>query len=181
MPGNPAAPLTIAIFDKALHDRNAFSCGFAPIDNFLRSSLSDQIKAGTVTAYMATAEGDPAVIGFYTLGALAVRADLGPAVWQRARVPDVPVIYIRAVAVHADRQGQGLGTAMLIDAMRRCAGIAERMGATAIVLDVLKDAQFERRWRFYETLGFHPLADPNNPHRVYISMADVRATLASID
>ena len=171
-------PLTIRIFDKALHDRSAFSCGFAPIDNFLKSSLSDQIKSGMVAAYMATGGDDPAVLGFYTLGALAVRADLGPTVWSRARVPDVPVIYIRAVAVREDRQGAGLGTALLIDAMARCAAIADRMGAAAIVLDVLKDDNFERRWRFYETLGFRPLGDPGNPERVFIPMTDVRASLA---
>lgn len=170
---------TITKFDKALHDRSAFSCGFAPIDNFLKSSLSDHIKAGMITAWMATASDDPAVLGFYTLGALAVRPDPGPKAWKRARVPDVPVIYIRAVAVHVDRQGQGLGTALLINAMRRCIGIADQMGAAAIVLDVLEDEHFERRWRFYEELGFVPLGDPGNPHRVYIPMADVRATLGA--
>ncbi len=173
-----STPLTIRLFDKALYDRGTFSCGFAPIDNFLKSSLSDQIKSGMVAAYMATGGDDPAVLGFYTLGALAVRADLGPKVWSRARVPDVPVIYIRAVAVRKDRQGNGLGTALLIDAMARCAGIADRMGAAAIVLDVLKDDNFERRWRFYETLGFRPLGDPDNLERVFIPMADVRASLA---
>lgn len=169
--------LLIAKFDKALHDRGAFSCGFAPIDNFLKSSLSDQIKAGMVAAWIATAKGDRAVLGFYTLGAMAVRADLGPTKWQRAGVPDIPVIYIRAVAVHKDRQGKGLGTALLVDAMRRCLGIADQMGAAAIVLDVLKDDRFERRWRFYKDLGFRPLGDPTNPHRVFIPMADVRKTL----
>ena len=169
--------LVIGKFDKALHDRSAFSCGFGPIDNFLKSSLSDQIKTGMVAAWMATAEGDPAVLGFYTLGALAVRANLGPGKWQRAGVPDIPVIYIRAVAVRKDMQGQGLGTALLIDAMTRCLGIADQMGAAAVVLDVLKDNQFEQRWRFYKGLGFIPLGDPDNPQRVYISMADIRETL----
>lgn len=169
--------LVIAKFDKALHDRSAFSCGFGPIDNFLKSSLSDQIKSGMVAAWIATAEDDQAVLGFYTLGALAVRANIGPGKWQRAGVPDIPVIYIRAVGVHTDMQGQGLGTALLIDAMTRCLGIADQMGAAAIVLDVLKDDQFEKRWRFYEGLGFKPLCDPDNPQRVYIPMADVRATL----
>ena len=174
-------PLTIRLFDKALHDRSAFSCGFAPIDNFLKSSLSDQIKSGMVAAYMATEGDNPAVLGFYTLGALAVRADLGPKAWSRARVPDVPVIYIRAVAVREDRQGDGLGTALLVDAMARCADIADRMGAAAIVLDVLKDDHFDRRWRFYETLGFRPLGDPDNPERMFLPMADVRASLAAAD
>lgn len=173
--------LTIAKFDKSLHDRSAFSCGFAPIDHFLKSSLSDQVKAGMVAAWIATAGEEPAVLGFYTLGALAVRPDAGPRQWQRARVPDVPVIYIRAVAVRHDMQGKGLGTALVIDAMRRCMTIAEQMGAAAIVLDVLRDDHFDRRWRFYEELGFRPLGDPMNPTRVFIPMADVRATFATTD
>jgi GNAT superfamily N-acetyltransferase len=180
MPAETAAnapALTIAKFDKALHDRSAFSCGFGPIDNFLKSSLSDQIKKGMVAAWIATAGGDPAVLGFYTLGAMAVRADLGPKKWQSAGVPDIPVIYIRAVAVREDMQGKGLGTALVVDAMRRCLGIADQMGAAAIVLDVLMDEHFERRWNFYEELGFQPLGDPANKQRVFIPMANVRATL----
>ena len=173
-----APALTIAKFDKALHDRSAFSCGFGPIDNFLKSSLSDQIKSGIVAAWIATAGDNPAALGFYTLSAMAVRADLGPRNWQRSGVPDIPVIYIRAVAVRDDMQGKGLGTALVIDAMRRCLGIADQMGATAIVLDVLKDDHLERRWKFYAELGFQPLGDPENPQRVFIPMASVRATLS---
>ena len=170
--------LKIAKFDKALHDRSAFSCGFGPIDNFLKSSLSDQIKAGMVMAWIMTADDDIAVLGFYTLGAMAVRADLGPKKWKRAGVPDIPVIYIRAVAVRTDMQGEGLGTALVIDAMKRCVNISGEMGAAAIVLDVLEDDHFDRRWKFYAELGFQPLGDPNNPNRIFIPMADVRQTLA---
>lgn len=180
MPDKRAAdlpPFTIARFDKALHDRSAFSCGFAPIDNFLKSSMSDQIRDGMVAAWIATAQGEKAVLGFYTLGAMAVRAEFGPKKWQRARIPDVPVIYIRAVAVREDMQGKCLGTALVIDALRRCLDIADQLGAAAIVLDVLDGEHFDRRWRFYADLGFLPLGDPGNPRRVYISMADVRATL----
>lgn len=52
------------------------------------------------------------------------------------------------------------------------------MGATAIVLDVLDSDHFDRRWKFYVDLGFERLGDPENPRRVYIPIADVRATLA---
>lgn len=169
--------LTITKFKKALHDRSAFSCGHGPIDNFLKSSLSGQIKDGMVAAYMATAQGDPAVLGFYTLGALSVRPNPGPKKWQRARTPDIPVIYIRAVAVHVNQQGKGYGKALVIDAMKRCLAIADQMGAAAIVLDVLEDAHVERRQSFYRSLGFRPLEDADNPIRVFIPMADVRASL----
>lgn len=183
MPTDPAASptplpaLVISKFDKALHDRSAFSCGFAPIDNFLKSSLSDQIKHGFVAAWMATSGSDPAVLGFYTLGALAVRATLGPTKWQRAGVPDIPVLYVRAVAVRLDWQSKGLGTALVVDALRRCSGLAEQMGAAAVVLDILEDDHFVRRQAFYADLGFRPLGDPDNPNRVYIPIADIRATL----
>lgn len=169
--------LKIDKFDKALHDRSAFSCGFAPIDNFLKLSLSEQIKDGMVAAWMATADGSSTVLGFYTLGAMAVRADYGPAKWRRARIADVPVIYIRAVAVREDMQGKNLGTALVVDAMKRCLDIANQMGAAAIVLDVLEGNHFERRWKFYADLGFRPLGDPGNPCRVYIPISDVRASL----
>lgn len=168
--------LKIAKFDEALRDRSAFLCGCAPIDNFLRSSLSDQVKDGMVTAWIATANGDKAVLAFYTLGAMAVRAEFGPKKWQRARVPDVPVIYIRAVAVREDIQGKRLGTALVIAAKQRCLGIADQIGAAAIVLDVLGGDHFDRGWKFYADLGFLALGDPGDPRRVYIPMADVRAT-----
>lgn len=130
-----------------------------------------------ITAWIAAAD-DSAVLGFYALGAMAVRAEFGPKKWQRARIPDVPVIYIRAVAVREDMQGKRLGTALVIDAMVRCLSIADQMGAAAIVLDVLDGDHFDSRWKFYADLGFRPLGDPDNPRRVYIPMADVRASLS---
>ena len=173
-----SAPLTIAKFDKARHKRSHFSCGHGPIDNFLKSSLSEQIKAGLVVAYMATEADASDVLGFYTLSAMAVRADHGDGYWSPSRTPDIPVIYLRAVAVHHDRQGQGLGTALLIDAMRRCVDLSDEVGAAAIVLDVLRDDGFDRRWAFYKRLGFRSLGDPGIAERMFIPMRDVRVSLA---
>lgn len=100
MPAEPkAATPTIAKFDKSLHDRSDLSCGFGPIDHFLKSSRSSQIKPGMIVAWMATADGDPAVPGFYTLGAMAVRAGLG---FRGLAEPDnprgvhLPMAHVRA-------------------------------------------------------------------------------------
>lgn len=108
------SPLAIATLDKALHDHCGFCCGFAPADNLLKSSLSEQVRDGMATAWLAAAEGDKAVVGFNTVGAMAVRSNLGPSISQHARVPDVSVIYIRAVAVHEAIQVNRLGTALEI-------------------------------------------------------------------
>lgn len=170
-------PLTIQKFDKALHDHSAFSCGHDPIDNFLKKSLSDQVKNGMVTAYLATTDIDKAVLAFYTLSAMIVRADLGACKWKKARVPEVPVIYIRAVAIHKKHQGKGWGTALVINAIHKCIDISGKIGVAASVLDVLEGEHFKHRMAFYESLGFTSLNDPENKHRIFIPMADVRMTL----
>lgn len=172
-----AEPLAIVRFDKALHDRSAFSCGHGPIDNFLKSSLSDHVRAGMVVAYMATRPGESRVIGFYTLGAMAVRPDTGPAKWGRLRLPEIPVIYIRAIAVDRPLQGEGLGTALLVHALQTCLNLSERLGAAAVVLDILKDEHFDKRQSFYLRLGFRMLDDPDNPTRMFLPISDIRATL----
>lgn len=173
----PSLSFVVSKFDKERHDRTGFSSGHGPMDNFLKSSLSDQIKAGMVAAYVATLEGRATVLGYYTLGAMAVRASLGPNKWQKARVPDIPVISVRAVAVRKDMQGQGLGTALVVDAIKRCVALSQSLGAAAIVLDVLEDEQFLRRQQFYANLGFRSLGDPENPNRVFLPMVDARKTL----
>lgn len=172
-----APTLVITKFDKALHDRSAFFCGHAPIDNFLKISLSSQIKSNLVTAWVATLGSDLAVLGFYTLGAFSVRQDLGPKIWRRWRIDEVPAIFIRALAVREDMHGKGYGTALMTNAMERCLGISEMIGAVAIILDVLEDEAFERRWQFYTALGFRSLNDQKNPKRVYIQIADVRSNV----
>jgi len=172
-----AQPLIISKFDKDMHDRSQFSCSFKPIDNFLKKSLSEQVKSRVLTAYLETEYGSKTVLAFYALSALSIRADLGPKTWTRARIPDIPAIYVRAVAVDETEQGRGLGTALVVDALKRSSLIADKVGAAAVFLDVLMDTNFERRWTFYKKLGCQPLNDPDNPTRMFKTLADIRITL----
>ena len=110
-----------------------------------------------------------------------VRAEVGAKAWARSRVPDVLVIYIRAVAVRGDWQGKGIGTALVVDALRRCMTISDQMGVAAVVANVLRDMHFDGRWAFYERLGFRAFGDSDNWTRLFTPMADVRATIVSSD
>ncbi|MEL6646922.1 MAG: GNAT family N-acetyltransferase [Pseudomonadota bacterium] len=181
MPDAPAdvAQLTISPFDEALHDRSAFSCGFEPIDKFLKEALTDHIKTGYLTAFMATEEEQKEVIGFYTLSAFAVSPEYIKTPKRPRPPPTIPATYIKAVAVHEDWQGKGIGRALMVHALRQAMEISEKVGTMAIILDVLRDEAFDRRFAFYEGLGLQLMHDPENVDRVYISMNDVRATLGS--
>lgn len=167
--------LSIRKFDKALHDRSAFYCGQTPIDNFLKSSLSDHTKARVLVAYIATLPDSAHIIGFYTLGAMAVREI--PEISSKIRSAEMPVIYIKVIAVHKDYQGRKLGTALLVDALKKCAELSDQVGACAVVLDVLNDENFNKRLKFYQNCGFKDLRDAYNPSRLYISIADVKASI----
>ncbi len=171
--------LTITQYEKALHNRGAFSCGFEPIDKFLKEALTDHIKSGYLTAFMATEQGQSDVLGFYTLNAFAVSPGHIETPKRPRPPPTIPAIYIKVVAVHKDWQGKGIGRALMVHALRQALGISDKFGSMAIVLDVLRDNAFERRFAFYEELGFQPMNDPDNVDRVYISMNDVRATLSA--
>ncbi|SNR67907.1 hypothetical protein [Puniceibacterium sediminis] len=81
-----------------------------------------------------------------------------------------------APLVRQDQQDRGLGTALLLDALRPCLGISGQIKCSAIVLNLLRDAVVERRWRFYTDLGFQSLNDPENPTRVFIPLADLPTT-----
>lgn len=172
-----AAKLTISRFDKALHDRSAFSCGFDPIDRFLKDAMTDHIKAGYLTAFMATKEGQAEVIGFYTLNAFAINCAHIETPPRPRPPPTIPATYIKAIAVHREWQGKGIGRALMVHGLRQATEISEKVGSMAIVLDVLRDEAFERRFEFYKGLGFRLMNDPENVDRVYITVADIRATL----
>jgi ribosomal protein S18 acetylase RimI-like enzyme len=171
------AALTIAQFCKALHDRSAFSCGFAPMEKFLKEALTQHIETGYLTAFMITEEHKKDVLGFYTLNAFAVRSDHIETPDRPRPPPTIPATYIKAVGVHTDWQNNRLGETLMVHAMQKTLHHSKSVGTMAIVLDVLKDEQFERRWKFYENLGFRPMNDPDNKNRVFISMRDVSATL----
>ena len=73
-------------------------------------------------------------------------------------MPDpVPVMVIGRLAVDGAMQGQGIGPALLRDAVLRTVQAAEIAGIRAILVHAIS----ERAKRFYESYGFAaPLADP---------------------
>ena len=175
-------PLFIAKFNKALHDRSAFSCGFAPIDGFFKSSISRQIKDNLATVWVASAseiEKSPA-LGFYTLNAHSISANDAPQLTGRSQRPTIPAVYLNALAVDKSCQGQGIGTALLIHAIQKSIDISELAGCAVIILDVLDDGDcdaLERRVAFYQTLGFEFVRHSEFKHRMYLSINDAKASL----
>jgi len=88
--------------------------------------------------------------GYYTLSAASIAlADLPLAIQRKLpRYPTVPAARIGRLAVDRAFQGQGLGAALLYDALERV--MASGMGVFA----ALVDAKDDNAVRFYEHHGF---------------------------
>lgn len=95
------------------------------------------------------------VIGYYSLAALSVRkkdASIRAAKGQPKH--PIPVILLARLAVDKTEQHQGLGPALLKDALQRCRRAAKEIGARAILVHAIdEDAR-----NFYRHFGFEDCA-----------------------
>ncbi len=166
--------LIIRTFNKALHDRGAFSCGVAAMDRWLRTSVSKQIEMNRLRLWCAT-DADAMFVGFYALAAHSIAVDTAPNLSARGECHPIPAINLIALAVEQSCQNRGIGGALMGDALARAMGISQQIGAAAVILDVLKGAHFAKRMAFYAGLGFSEL-DPASPERLFIPIKDVVAS-----
>ena len=169
----------ITQFDKALHDRSAFSCGVSPIDNWIRHSISEETRKDRVRLWCGT-DADGALFGVYALTPHSVLPEEAGALAGRSKRKPVPVLYLTCLAIDLRFQKQGLGEALMGHAIETAVRLSAEIPIAAIVLDVLQDDRFARRAAFYTRLGFVPF-DPDAPARMYLSMKDARAAVASLD
>jgi GNAT superfamily N-acetyltransferase len=78
------------------------------------------------------------------------RIALPSAKLRRGSPERVPLLLIGRLAVDAQWQGRGLGSALLADALLRCAAASEIAGIRGVIAHTLDDTAVE----FYERDGF---------------------------
>lgn len=142
----------------AHHDRDAFSCGVDSLDRYLRSQAGQDVRRRANGVFiLVAADAVETVLGYYTLCATSLRQGDVP-VAARKHVPRYPLVsatLIGRLAVSLTRQGEGLGSLLLADAVQRAYASAETVGSSMLVVDALN----ERAAAFYESFGFQPLPE----------------------
>jgi GNAT superfamily N-acetyltransferase len=138
------------------HQRGEFCCGKAPLDEFIRSLVSQYEKRKLGRTYVAILPGDRKVQGYYTLSSGAVPFQNLPSHTAK-KLPKhpVPVALLGRLAVDKSAQGRGLGEELLMDALRRCLELSDKLGIFAVEVMAM-DAEAKR---FYLKYGFVSLVD----------------------
>jgi GNAT superfamily N-acetyltransferase len=138
------------------HDRGAFDCGDAALNEFLRRYARQGHDQGAAKTFLAVADDTRAILGFYSLAPASLAYDRAPAVIRRSLARhEVPGFRLARIAVHRTQQGQGLGGQLLLAAGKRCLQVAAVVGGTIMIID----AKDDRAAAWYASYGAMPLLD----------------------
>ena len=148
----------------AAHDLSQFECGEPELDDWLRRKALHNEERGASRTYVV--RSGRRVVGYYALAAGAVAHTYAPGRVKRNMPNPVPVMVIGRLAIDLRFQGQGIGSALLRDAVLRTAHAAEIAGIRALLVHAIS----ESAKRFYVKSGF--IASPVDPMTLMISIAD---------
>ena len=153
------------------HPIESFDCGREELNRYLLRYAWQNQQAGAAQTYVGLA--GQAVIGYHTLAVGHVIREEAPERLTRglARHP-VPIMLLARLAVDHRWQGQGVGKALLKDAMARTLQAADIAGIRAFAVH----AKDEDARRFYLKFDFVP--SPSDPMHLFVLLKDVRRMLA---
>jgi GNAT superfamily N-acetyltransferase len=149
------------------HDRKAFDCGHAEMNDFLRRYARQSHELGGAKTFLAVEDRNPArILGFYSVAPAALASERAPETLRRGLARhDVPGFRLARLATHVAVQGQGLGGQLLAAAARRCIRAAAEVGGVVLIID----AKDERAAKWYAGYGAVPLQD--NPNTLVMALA----------
>jgi len=136
------------------HDLDQFDCGeheslTAWLKQFARTNQSGN-SSRTFVVHRAAR-----VVGYYSLAASSIRKEQASARAAKGQPNHpVPVILLARLAVDKTEQGQGLGPALLKDALLRCQRAANEIAARAVLVHAID----EKAKGFYRHFGFEDCA-----------------------
>ena len=146
---------------------DSFDCGQPDLNRYLQRYAWNNQKANSAQTYVVCAGST--IAGYYSLSVAGVEYAGPPARVAKglARYP-VPVMLLARLAVDRSFQGQGLGSALLKDALLRTLQAADIAGIRA----VLVHAKNEDARLWYTRFGFEP--GPITPMHLFLLLKDIQ-------
>lgn len=149
-------------------NKKDFHCGKAMLDNYLYTQASQDVKRKLCVVFVMV--DDTILKGYYTLSNASIPAELMPEAIKK-KMPgsykSLPVTLLGRLAIDEKFKGQGLGSILLIDALKRSFSVANQsLGSIGVVVDPLDEGALT----FYKKFGFILLPDSG---KMFMPMADV--------
>ena len=153
------------------HRLEGFDCGREELNRYLLRYAARNQQAGAAQTYVGLV--GETVVGYHTLAVGHVTREEAPERLSKglARHP-VPIMLLARLAVDHRWQGQGIGKALLRDAMQRTLQAADIAGIRALAVH----AKDEAARAFYENFDFTP--SPSDPMHLFVLLKDVRRVIS---
>ena len=156
------------------HDRDAFDCGDEDLNRFLVRHARQSHEKGGAKTFLASEDGNSAILGFYSLSPASMAYERTPDVIKRGLARrEVPVFRLGRLAVDVSLQGQGLGGQLLLAAGRRCLRVSAEAGGVALLIDAKNEGVAE----WYAGYGAVPLQD--TPLSLLLPFKTIHAALTA--
>lgn len=155
------------------HNRDAFDCGEAALNEFLQRYARKNHEMGGAKTFLAISDADDkTILGYYTLSPASVAYARTPELVRRRLAHyEVPAFRLVRLAVDLKVQGQGLGGQLLMAVGNRCLLAAAAVGGVAMLID----AKGARVAAWYQSYGALPLLDA--PFSLLLPLTTVEAAL----
>ena len=153
------------------HDRQAFDCGVEPLNRYLKETARQDERKLVSRCFVACPAESMAIAGFYTLSSAELPTNALPEAITRKlpRYPSTPVGRVGRLAVDTRYRGQGLGSVLIADAVKRA--LKSDLAAFALVVD----AKDEGAMAFYEHAGFFTLSSADRV--LVLPLANLRSKI----
>lgn len=150
-----------------------FDCGEYALNDWLKKRALKNHASGASRCFVLCAGAD--VIGYYCLSAGAISQEAAPKAMRRNMPDPLPVLLLGRLAVDKRYHNQGIGQALLRDAMLRAVNVAGEAGVFAILVHALSD----NAKQFYLSRGF--VESPLQPMTLFMTLETIRSILAEPD
>lgn len=151
------------------HQLEGFDSGEPSLDTWLIHRAWKNQQSGASRCYVITDE--ERVIGYYVLAAGSINRSDVPKPMQRNMPNPIPVMVLGRLAIARQKQKQGLGKALLRDAILRTLQAAEIGGIVALLVHALND----QAAAFYQQEDFTP--SPIDDKVLLLRLKDIKAAV----
>ena len=156
------------------HRVDDFDCGSEAETTWIRSVGLAAQNSGTSRSYVVRRLNDDRVVGFHALATGAVLTlDAPRPVATRVEACPISVIVLTRLGVDISEEGQGLGRALLVDALQRVTAAADIVGVRALIVHA---GNVRSRDFFLALAEFEP--SPTDPLHRFLLINDLRRSLA---
>lgn len=159
---------------KAAHHVSDFDCGSEAQTNWLRKHALAAHQSGTSRVRVVRRLEDDLVVGYYALSSGAVLHEDAPERLKKgAGQYPIPLVILTRLGVDLSEQQNGLGTALVVDALRRVDVASQQIGVRALLIH----RETEAAKRFYLHLAEFE-ENPTDPLHLILLMKDLRRAIS---